>query len=153
MVCRMNSSYYEIEDKQDMKRILAWYKTFWLLLGIYEVGKNDNILKSVLSENIKIDILANDDTMKSVKTTHCAEDEMLFLNERCFFKTKMGYKKTEYGVGLYTSQKPVNIKAIDKFPIECVCNNGSIVKCLQNSVLQTFALDKAPGWKKIKTHN
>ena len=93
MVCRINITYNRIEDKQDVKKIHAWYKSFCWPLGIYEVGKNDNTLKSVLSENMTIDILANDDSMKSVMTIHSAEDEMLFLNERCFLKIKVGCTK------------------------------------------------------------
>ena len=78
-------------------------------------------------------------------TTHTAKYELLQFIERPFFSTILGFTKTEYGVGSYTSEKPVNISGIDKIHVESDFSFVSIVNGIRPPIFYTVALDEPPG--------
>ena len=52
--------------------------------------------------------------------------------------------------GFYKSDKPINIKGIDKVHLKCNVVDGSIVSGLREPILYSFALDQPPGHKIYK---
>ena len=53
-------------------------------------------------------------------------------------------------VGSYESDKPINIRGIDKVLLKCDCVNGSIVNGVREPILFNFPMDKPPGPKIYK---
>ena len=69
MVFRRNSKYNKTESNIEKKRILKLNIIFfWFSLGEYEVKENTYTLKSVFVENVQVDFIAYDLTMRSVMT-------------------------------------------------------------------------------------
>ena len=52
--------------------------------------------------------------------------------------------------GSYKSDKPINIKGIDKIHLKCDCIQGSIVNGIREPILYSFALSSPPGHKIYK---
>ena len=55
-------------------------------------------LKFFSPENIEFDLIANDIAKKSFITTQTTKGEMLMFSETSFFKTILGFSKSEKGV-------------------------------------------------------
>ena len=47
----------------------------------------------------------------------------------------------------YTSQKLVNLGSTSKIHLKCDCTDGSVVNGLRQPILNSFVLDKLPGYK------
>ena len=52
--------------------------------------------------------------------------------------------------GSYKSDKPNNIRGIDKFHLKCDCIDGSIVNGTREPILYSFVLSSPPGHKLYK---
>ena len=73
----MSLTYNEIEYILDIKYIVPDYKSFSFPHGIYQVREINNILNSILPENVKNVILASDITMKIIMSIHTNNTELL----------------------------------------------------------------------------
>ena len=82
------------------------------LFGSQLENREINTMKFVLIE--KSDNVAEDITLKSVMTTDTAKDELLKFSGNSFLIMKKGFSKIGYGIGSYTSEKPVHNSGIDK---------------------------------------
>ena len=158
LVYRMRLSYDEIMDILDLKFIPTKRTGYSLDPGIYEVIDLNNTLKYILPKNVKVNITIDDIRLKSYLKTN----QTLIFTERSFFYTILGFTQTRsyplddidgfYQIiaGAYRSGRPVNITGIDKIHLKCDCIQGSIVNCIREPILYSFALSSPPGYKIFK---
>ena len=65
MVFRMGLTYSEIENILDMKYIPTLVSGYTLPLGIYEISDINSMLKSLLPNEVKVNITADDIRLRS----------------------------------------------------------------------------------------
>ena len=86
MVHRRNLTYKERDlYNQNHIYIGAERKSRSFLHAIYDVGEKGCTLKSALLENIKIDLIATDNTMKITPNIHDNRNGSSKFNEKTFF--------------------------------------------------------------------
>ena len=158
LVYRMRLSHDEIMDILDLKYIPTKRTGYSLNPGIYEVIDLNNALKYILPDNVKINIAIDDIRLKSNLKTN----QTLIFTEKSFFYTILGFTKSrsyplddidgfyQLIAGSYKSDKPINIKGIDKIHLKCDCIQGSIVNGIREPILYSFALSSPPGHKIYK---
>ena len=78
-------------------------------------------------------------------------DERSFLNNLMGFKPywndKPNIANHVDSPGVYTSDKTLDLRTIDKIHLKCVVTDGSIANGLQNPIVFSFVLDKSSGYK------
>ena len=140
-------------DILDLKYIPTKRTGYSLNPGIYEVVDLNNTSKSILPNNVKVDITIDDIRLKS----NLKINQTLIFTERSFFYTILGFTQSRsyplddidshYQIiaGSYKSDKPINITGIDKIHLKCDCIQGSIVNGIREPILYSFALSSPPG--------
>ena len=88
---------------------------------------------------MKVIVMTSDITMKSVMTIHNTKNDLL-KTTRKIFKTNSGCTKTEYAIGSFTSEKPVNRSGIQEIDINCDCIDACIVCREQESTFYIVLL-------------
>ena len=153
----MQLTYDEIIDIFDFKNIPSKRTGYSLKPGVYEVIDLNNTLKYMLPYNVKISITIDDIRLKS----NLKNNQTLFTN-KSFFYTILGFTQSHQGPlndieGFYQmlpgsdqSNKPINITGIHKVYLKCDCIQGSIVSCIREPILNSFALSSPPGHKIYK---
>ena len=154
MVYRMELTYDEVLDIPDIKCIAGSAIGYTLPPGVYEISDLNLILKSLLLDEVRVNITIDDIRLRSNLTT--AE------TKKSFFHTILGFTQSHSGPlgkiegfnqkipGTYKSEKPINITGIDNVHLNCNCVYGSIVNGIREPILYSFALDKPPGHKIFK---
>ena len=101
------------------------------------------MLKSLLPDEVKVNITIDDIRIKSNLTTA----KTIRLTKKSFFNTMLGFTQSYSGVlgeiesfvqiipGTSKSEKPNNNSAIDMIPLKCDCIIGSIVNCVGEPIL------------------
>ena len=107
-----------------------------------------NTLKYILPNNVKVTITIDDVRLKS----NLKINKMLIFTEHSFFYTILGFTQSHQGplndiegfyqilAGSYEGDRPINITGIDKVHLKCDCIQGSIVNCVREPILYSFAL-------------
>ena len=154
----MQLTYDEIIDVLDLKYIPTKRTGYSLNPGIYEIVDLNNTLKHILPDNVKVGVTIDDIKLKS----NLKINQTLIFTEKSFFYTNLGFTQSRsyplddidgfYQIiaGSYKSDKPINIKGIDKFHLKCDCIQGSIVNGVREPILYSFALSSPPGHKIYK---
>ena len=149
----MQITYDEIIDVLDLKYIPTERAGYSLDLGIYEIVDLNNTLKHILPDNVKISVTIDDIRLKS----NFKINQTLIFTEKSFFFTILGFTQSRsyplddidgfYQIiaGSYKSDKPINIKGIDKIHLKCDCIQRSIVNGIREPILYSFALSSPPG--------
>ena len=118
----------------------------------------NNSLKHILHNNVKVSVTIDDVRLKSNLKTN----QTLILIEKSFFYSILGFIRSQsyplddidgfyqLVLGLYKSDKPINITRIDKIHLKCECIQGSIVNGVRKPILCSFALFSPPGHKIYK---
>ena len=158
LVYRMRLSYDEIMDILDLKYNPRKRTGYSLNLGIYEVDDLNNTLKYSFPDIVKVSVTIDDIRLKSNLKTN----QTSIFPKKSFFYTILGstrslsYPLDDIGgfyqliAGSYKSDKPVNITGIDKVHLTCDCIQGTIVNCVREPILYSFALSSPPGHKIYK---
>ena len=73
-------------------------KLNWLHLEVI----NNNSVISALSEDVEINIILNDITMRRVLTIRSTKNALLKLEDKSVFKELFGFTRTKCTVGVYT---------------------------------------------------
>ena len=158
LVYRMQLTYDEIIDVLDLKYISTKRIGYSLNPGIYEVVDLNNTLKHILPDNVKVNVTIDDIRLKS----NLKINQTSIFTEKSFFYTILGFTQSrsyplddiegfyQLIAGLYKSDKPINITAIDKIHLKCDCIQGSIVDGIREPILYSFALSSPPGHKIYK---
>ena len=89
MVFRMGLTYSEIENILDMKYIPTLVSEYTLPLGIYEISDINSMLKSLLPDEVKVNIIIDDIRLRSNLTII----KIKRLIKKSFFK---------YFIGIYS---------------------------------------------------
>ena len=117
-----------------------------------------NTLKTFLPDIVKISVTIHEKIYKS----NLKIIETLIFTNKSFFYTLLGFTQShsyplddidgfyQLVARSYKSDKPINITEIDKVPLKCDCNNGSIVSGSRQPTLYSFALSSPPGHKLYK---
>ena len=118
----------------DVKYIDAKSTGFTFPIGIYEIVDNNSIVKSLLPDEVKVNITIDDTRLKSNLTTN----KTIRFTKKSFFFTILGFIQSHSGPlcdidgfvqlipGTCKSDKPINITGIDKVHLKCDCINGII---------------------------
>ena len=113
------------------------------------------MLKSLLPNDVKINITIDDIRLKSNLTTN----ETFRFTEKSFFYTTLGFTQSHLGplgdnkgfVLVEKFQEPIEaigpliLLETKKIHLRCDCINGSIVNGCSEPILFNFALDMPPG--------
>ena len=106
------------------------------------------MLKSLLPLDVKVDITMHDITLRSNLSTNITSN----FTKNSFFHTLLGFTQSHLGAlgdikglvqkipGSYKNEKPINVTGFCKIHLKCDCFNGSIVKCIREQILYSFAL-------------
>ena len=107
---------------------------------------------------MKVNITIDDIRLKS----NLKSNQTSLFTEKSFFYTILGFTQSrsyplddidgfyQLIAGSYKSDKPINIKGIDKIHLKCDCIQGSIVYGIREPILYSFALSSPPGHKIYK---
>ena len=158
MVYRFRLTYDEIIDILDLKNVPTKRIGYSIQPNIYNVMDLNKTLKSILPNNVKIDITIDERKYK----TDLKISQMLIFTNKSFFYTILGFTQSHQGPlndiegfyqilpGSYKSDKPINITGIDKVHLKCNVVDGNIVNGVREPILYSFALDQSPGHKIYK---
>ena len=158
LVYRMRLSYDEIMDILDLKYIPTKRMGFSIPPNIYNIVDLNEIIKNILPNNVKIDIIIDERKYKTDLNTN----QTLLFTKISFFYTILGFTQSrsyplddidgfyQLIAGSYKSDKPINITGIDKVHLKCDCIQGSIVNGIREPILFSFALSSPPGHKIYK---
>ena len=125
------------------------HSIFLVAHGGYEVGEINNTLNPKLPENVHFHTVANDITMKTIMCRPTKSSVFLELTKLYFVKF-LGFTKTVYTIGTYSSKKPNIISRICKIPLKRLFNDGSYVNRFTQPFLNSFVLDNSPEQKIFK---
>ena len=121
----------------------------------------NNTLKSILPDNVEIIVTIDEKEYKSKLKIN----QTLIFSNKIFLYTILGFTQSHFYplddiddfnqliAGSYKSEKPIDIKRIDKVHLNCDCIDGSIMNGTRELVLYSFALDQPPGHKTQRTKN
>ena len=143
LVYRFRLTYDEIMDILDLKYISTKRIGYSIEPNIYNVVDLNKTLKSILPNNVKIDITIDE---RKYKTDLKINQTLIFTN-KSFFYTILGFTQSrsypledidgfyQLVSGSYKSDKPINITGIDKVHLKCDCIQGSIVNGVREPIL------------------
>ena len=132
----MELTYDEVMHLLDTKYTSATSIGYTLPPGIYEISYITLMLKSLLRDDVKVNVTIDDFRLRLSLTTN---KTMRFF-KKSFFYTIFGSIQSNSGVlgdfesfaqlipGSYKSHKSVNITGIDNIHLHCDCNIGNNVK-------------------------
>ena len=118
----------------------------------------NNTLKYILPDNVRVNVTIDDVRLKSNLKTN----QTLIFTEKSFFYKILGFTRSQsyplddidefYQLiaGSYKKDRPINITGIDKIHLKCYFIQGSIVNCMREPILFSFALSSPPGHKIYK---
>ena len=104
---------------------------------------------------MKISVTIDDVRLKSSLKTN---QTFVFTN-KSFFYTLLGFTQSRFYPlddidgfyqlisGSYKSDRPINIRGIDKIHLKCACIQGSIVNAIREPILYSFVWSSPPGHK------
>ena len=107
---------------------------------------------------MKVSVTIDDVRIKSNLKTN----QNLILSEKSFFYTILGFTRSHsyplddtdgfYQIiwGSNKSDRPINIKGIDKILLKCYSLQGSIVNGIRQPIIYSFAFSSPPGHKMFK---
>ena len=154
----MQLTYNEIIDILDLEYNPTKRIDYSLKPDIYQVSDKNNSLKNTLPDNVKINVTID---QKKYKTDLKIKQTLIFTN-KSFLYTILGFTQSysyplddidgfyQLIAGSYKSDKPINITGIDNVHLKCDVVDGSIVNCVREPILYSFALDQPPGHKIYK---
>ena len=145
--------------EEDIQLILKEYNshfiTYELNPGLYTIQDISDAIQTFSGHMETIQIEYDDISMKTkIILKYIGGREMFVLgtlrfDERSFFLTLLGF--TPYWdykpSGVYTSDKILNLKTVNKIHLKCDVINGSVVDGIRQPILYSFVLDKKPGYK------
>ena len=147
----LNLFCHEFIDLLDIKLTAATTIGINLPPTLFEVNDCNLILKSLLSNGVKVVFKIDDIRLRSILTT---KQHVNFTNGP-FIYTPSGFRQSPSGPlgkpvddfiqkfpGACLSEKPNNITGTDKVHLKCNCITGSIVNGVREPKLYIFALDK-----------
>ena len=117
-----------------------------------------NTLKPILPDNVKVSVTIDDVRLKSNLKTN----QTLIFTEKSFFSSILGFIRSrsyplddidgfyQLIAGSYKSDRPIKITGIDKIHLKFDCIQGSIVNCIREPILYSYALSSPPGHKIYK---
>ena len=158
LVYRIKLTYNEVIGILDLEFVPTKRTGYSLNPGIYEVIDLNNTLKYILPDNVKVTITIDDISLKS----NLKINQTLIFTEKSFFYTILGIIQSHQGPlndikgfyqiipESYQSNKPINITGVDKIHLKCDCIQGSILNCIRDRILFSFALSSPPGHKIYK---
>ena len=146
-------------DEEDIQLISKEYNshfiTYELAPGIYSIQDISDTIHTFSGHMETIQIEYDDISMKTKIILKYIGGRKMFVlgtlrfDERSFFHTLLGF--TPYWdykpSGVYTSDKILNLKTINKIHLKCDCIDGSIQDGISQPILYSFVLDKKPGFK------
>ena len=151
-------------DEGDIQLILKQYNsnfvTYEITLGIYTIKDISEAVYTIGGHEGTLRIEYDDISMKTNIILKYIDDQKKFalgtlrLDEKSFFHTLLGfapywdYKPTTSNhVGVYNSDKILNLNTTNKIHLKCDCIDGSVVNGLRQPIFYSFVLDKLPGYK------
>ena len=129
MVYRFQLTYEETIDTLDLKNIPTTTIGYSLPPGIYENIDINLMLKSLLPNEVKVNLKIDDVRLNSSLTTN----KTIKLTEESFFYIILGFTQSHSGElgeievfvqfipGFYKSDRPVDITGKDKMHLKCDC--------------------------------
>ena len=144
-----------VED--DLRLILDEYNsnfiTYEISPGIYTFKDLFEALFRILQSeyevfNNSVDTEFDDISMKTELFVRPG-NRVISFDEHSFFSTILGFiPHWDYKHCIeYFSQKIVNLSTIDKIHLKCDVIDGSLLKCLRQTILFSFILNKPPGYE------
>ena len=118
----------------------------------------NNTVNHILPDIVKVTITIDDIRLKS----NLKINQTLVFTEKSFFYTILGFTRSrsfplddvdgfyQLIAGSYKSDRPINIRGIDKVHLECNVVDGSIVNGVREPNLYSFVLSSPPGHKIYK---
>ena len=152
LVYRMQLTNDEIMDILGLKYVPTKRIGYSLKPNLYEISDINETLKNILPDNVKIIVTIDEGKYK----TDIKINQTLLFTNKSFFYTILGFTQShsyplgdidgfyQLIAGSYKSDKPINIKGIDKVHLKCNVVDGSIVNGVREPVLYFFALDQPP---------
>ena len=153
-------------EEEDIQLILKQYNshfiTYELTPGIYTIQDISDAIQTFSGHKETIQIEYDDISMKTKIILKFKNDEIKFglgtlrFDDRSFFHTLLGftpywdYKPTNSNtidLGVYISDKILNLSMINKINLKCDCIDGSIQDGVRQPILFSFILDKPSGYK------
>ena len=145
--------------EEDIQLILKEYNshfiTYELTPGIYSIQDISDTIHTFSGHMESIQIEYDDISTKTKIILKYIGGKKMFvlgtlrIDERSFFHTLLGF--TPYwdykSSGVYTSDKILILKTINKIHLKCDCFDGSIQDGVRQPILFTFVLDKPSGYK------
>ena len=156
MVYRMELTYDEIVVILETKYIAASTIGYTLPQAKYEISDINLMLKSLLPDQVKVNITIDNIRLKSnltnIKITRFTRKSFFYIYHiriyRTSFRTLGDIERfVQLLPGSYKSDGPINITGTDKIHLKCDCIDGSIINGIREPILYSFALDKSPGHK------
>ena len=92
MVYRLELTCDETVDKLDLKKIAVLTNRHALQPGIYQISNGSLMLKSLISEDVKVNKTIEDVRLRSILTTNKQKSllgKILFLNKIMFYSTTL----------------------------------------------------------------
>ena len=158
MVYRFQLTYDEVIDISDLKYIPTSTIGYTLSPGIYEIIYINLMLKSLLANEVKVNITIDDIRLKSNLTLN----KTIKFTKTSFFCIILSFTQSHSGElgdtdgfiqlirGKYKSDRPINITGIDKIHLKCDCVDGYVVNSCRQPILYSFAPSLPPGHKIYK---
>ena len=154
----MELTNHEVTDILDIKYIDAKSTGYTFPPAIYKIARINLMLKSLIPDDVNVNITFDDIRPKSKTTTH----KTIRFTEKSFFYTTPPFFESHSGVlvdipsfvqlvpGSYKSNKPLKFTGIDKVHLKCGCINGSIVNCIREPICFLLLLVHLPAMKIIR---
>ena len=158
MLFRLELTYSEVDYFLDIKYFVASSTGSTSEPGNFEFSENISMLKSLLSDIVKVKITIDDIRLKSNFTSN----KTITITKTSFFNTVLGFIQSHSRPsvdvegfvslipGSQKSEKPNIVIGIDKVCLNCNCIDGCILNGLRQIFLFSFASDKPPGHKIYK---
>ena len=158
MVFRMELTYHEVAEVLDTKHIATSSTGNTLPPSIYETSDIKLMLKSLLPNDVKVNITIDDIRFRSNLTNN----KTIRFTKISFFYTTLGLiqynSSTSSDIdgfvqlipGICKSIKPNNITGVVEIHLKCNCTIGSILNGVREPILYSSALDKPPDQKIYK---
>ena len=146
----MELTYSEIENILDMKHIDASATGYTVPPGVYKVNTIHSRLKSLLHDEVKVNITTEDFRLRSNLTTN----KTIRFTKKSY--TLLSFTQSHSGPigdiqeffqlipGKDKSNRPINFTGVDKNHLKCNCIDGSIVKGVREPILYSFAHSSPP---------
>ena len=158
MVSGKDLTYHKVAEILHTTYIDANYTGYTFRPGNFEVFDTISMLKSLLPDDVKINIKIDDIKLKSNLTTI----KIIRLTKRSIFHKILGFIQSHSGLlgdvdrfgqlipGSYKCDKPIDITASDKIHLKCGFIKVSIVIGIRETIFYCFDLSSTAGHKIYK---